>query len=127
MGLIGGRWEWTGTELIDHQGIKEGLAIGKPGPLYGKPPKQVTIYFIGPANGPIKIGYASRLSFRLRDLELANPYPLHVWASVEGPLKLEREYHACFAAHRLHGEWFARCLEIEAEIARLNEIREVAA
>ena len=83
-------------------------------------PKPVTIYFIGPANGPIKIGFAKRLSFRLRELQLANSYPLGVLASVEGPMLLEREYHHKFAAHRLHGEWFSRAPAILAEIERLN-------
>lgn len=83
-------------------------------------PEVCTIYFIGPENGPVKIGFAVNLSKRLRDLELANAYPLKVWASVEASPALEREYHARFAAHRLHGEWFTRCPEIEAEIARLS-------
>ena len=82
-------------------------------------PEIATIYFIGPLNGPIKIGYASRLQFRLKELRLANAYPLEVWASVEAPPSQEREYHRRFAAHRLHGEWFTRTPEIEAEIARL--------
>jgi hypothetical protein len=83
-------------------------------------PAIATIYFIGPEDGPIKIGWASRLKFRLRDLELANAFPLVVWATVEGPVKLEREYHKQFKAHRLHGEWFARHPDILAEIARLT-------
>jgi hypothetical protein len=91
-----------------------------PGRLVRPLPAVATIYFIGPENGPIKIGFASRLEFRVRDLRLANAYPLHVWASVEGAPSLEREYHRQFAANRLHGEWFTRSPEIEAEIARLN-------
>lgn len=83
-------------------------------------PARSMIYFVGPAGGPIKIGRASRLEFRLRDLRLANAFPLELWASIEAPTSLEREYHARFDAHRLHGEWFERCPEIEAEIARLN-------
>lgn len=83
-------------------------------------PAIATIYFIGPKDGPIKIGWASRLEFRLRDLRLANAFPLEVWATVEGPPSLEREYHKRFAEHRLHGEWFERSPSIESEIERLG-------
>jgi len=82
-------------------------------------PERATIYFIGPVDGPIKIGWASRLKYRLRDLELANAFPLHVWATVEAEITLEREYHKRFAEHRLHGEWFERHPDILAEIERL--------
>jgi len=87
----------------------------RPAPLTG------TIYFIGPRDGPVKIGFASRLAVRLKDLRLANAFPLEVLASVEGPPCLERQYHRRFASARLHGEWFTRTPEIEAEIARLVE------
>jgi len=83
-------------------------------------PATATIYFAGPEGGPIKIGFAARVNTRLRDLRLANAYPLRLWASVQAAPSLEREYHRQFAAHRLHGEWFTRCPEIEAEIERLN-------
>ncbi len=79
-----------------------------------------TIYFIGPADGPIKIGHTANLIVRLRNLRLANALPLFLLASVEGPTKLEREYHDRFAAHRLHGEWFAPHPDILAEIERLS-------
>lgn len=88
--------------------------------LHRPAPKSGTIYFLAPMGGPIKIGFASRLMFRLNDLRLANPYPLELMASVEGPPSVERDYHRRFAAHRLHGEWFAPHPEILAEIDRLN-------
>lgn len=83
-------------------------------------PEVATIYFIGPDGGPIKIGYASRLKFRLRDLQNANAYPLIVHATIDGAISLENEYHRRFAAHRLHGEWFEPHPDILAEIDRLN-------
>ena len=79
-----------------------------------------TIYFIGPEGGPIKIGYTANLTARLRSLRLANALPISLLASVEGPTRLEREYHRRFAAHRLHGEWFAPHPDILAEIDRLT-------
>jgi hypothetical protein len=86
------------------------------------PPKTGTIYFLGPEGGPIKIGFAKRLSFRLNDLRLMNPFPLIVHASVDGLASLERDYHRQFAAHRLHGEWFSPSPDILAEIERLTEV-----
>ena len=85
-------------------------------------PTTATIYFIGPKDGPIKIGYASRLEFRLKELRHANAYPLEVWATIEGPPSLERDYHRRFASSRLHGEWFERTPALLAEITRLNTI-----
>lgn len=94
---------------------------GKVTPSPQRPqPAFATIYFIGPDDGPIKIGWASNIVTRVRDLRLANAFPLRIWASVGGPPSLEREYHKRFAAHRLHGEWFERHPDILAEIERLN-------
>lgn len=94
--------------------------VGASEVLYSNPrPTVATIYFIGPKGGPIKIGYAKRLDLRLKDLRSANAYPLEVHASIEGDPSLEREYHARFKEHRLHGEWFAPHPDILAEIERL--------
>lgn len=75
-------------------------------------------YFIGGDIGAIKIGRSINLALRLKDIQACSPIPIRVLATRPGG-KRERLYHALFAAHRLHGEWFARCPEIEAEIARL--------
>jgi hypothetical protein len=134
--LMGGEVYITGPEQLDADGKWRFPTYTKPFGYTGlapwerqdrSPPKLATIYFIGPENGPIKIGYATRLSFRLRDLELANAYPLTVWASVQAAPSLEREYHKRFAAHRLHGEWFTRHDDILAEIAYLNQVAECVA
>lgn len=86
-------------------------------------PAVMTIYFIQSAAGPIKIGRASRLSFRLRDLQLMSPVPLEVAVAFEGPPKLELEYHRRFKPHRLHGEWFSPHPEIINEIDRLKALK----
>lgn len=84
-----------------------------------------SIYFIAPADRcSIKIGFSRRVAFRLRGLQLANAQPLELLAAVEGPATLEREYHKRFAAHRLHGEWFAPHPDILAEIDRLQAAQE---
>jgi hypothetical protein len=77
-------------------------------------------YFIGGEAGPIKIGYSVCPKDRLRQIQYHSPQRLSILAIRNGGLKREAAYHEQFAAYRLHGEWFERCPEIEAEIARLN-------
>lgn len=78
-------------------------------------------YFIGGAEGAIKIGFSVDVASRLRTLRASSPIPLGVLATAPGGATRETAYHYQFAEHRLHGEWFARCPEIEAEIARLED------
>jgi hypothetical protein len=78
------------------------------------------VYFIGAADGPIKIGRAFVPEQRLKDIQCGYPYPLSVLATVKGGAGLERAYHERYAAHRLNGEWFDRAPEILAEIERLQ-------
>lgn len=95
-------------------------AAEKKPPFRSPPPKHATVYFIGSEAGPIKIGYSLRPETRLRDLRLGSPVALDIMAAVEGSPSMERAYHALFAEHRLHGEWFAPHPDILAEIDRLT-------
>lgn len=81
-------------------------------------------YFIGAAHGPVKIGFSTNPDKRMEGFQLCSPYTLSVLATVPGGIIAEREYHKRFAGFRLHGEWFERCPEIEAEIARLSKTGE---
>lgn len=74
------------------------------------------VYFIQAATGQIKIGIAANPAARLRDLQVGSPVALSLLCECEGGRPQEREYHRRFAAHRLHGEWFAPHQEIIAEI-----------
>lgn len=76
-------------------------------------------YFIGGDVGAIKIGRSVNLEVRLKDIQACSPIPIRILATRQG-VDRERLYHKRFASFRLHGEWFDRCPEIEAEIARLN-------
>jgi hypothetical protein len=80
---------------------------------------QTCIYFIGPAEGPIKIGLTNAPLNRVRDFQIGSPVILKIHALTYGALPEEQAYHARFAAHRLHGEWFAPHPDILAEITRL--------
>lgn len=91
-----------------------------PGQRYVAPRASRFVYFVAGEIGAVKIGSARDAEKRLRDLQCGSPIPLRILATVSGGLKVEAEYHRRFAAHRLHGEWFERVPEIEAEIARLQ-------
>ena len=78
-----------------------------------------SVYFIG-CDAAIKIGVSVILKDRFATIQAASPVPLKVLTSIEGDHLLEREYHKRFAAHRLHGEWFAPHPDILAEVDRLN-------
>lgn len=75
------------------------------------------VYFIGPDWGfkRIKIGYTrSSLRARLAGLQTGCPWPLKVYAYMEGGLDLERVFHETFAPLRLQGEWFQIALKLES-------------
>lgn len=80
------------------------------------------LYMIRGGDGPIKIGISVEPEKRLKALQTGYPYPLQIVCVVEGGgAELETAYHARFAAHRLHGEWFEPHPDILAEIERLND------
>jgi hypothetical protein len=82
---------------------------------------QRDVYFIGSKGGPIKIGMSCNLKRRLRELQAQSVEPLSVLAiERHGNSFMEGLYHQRFAEHHIGGEWFLRCPEIEATIARLN-------
>lgn len=68
----------------------------------------MSIYFIqcGGEGGPIKIGRSYRPLDRMRDLQVANPYPLALLADIWATARCERQLHLHLAEHRLLGEWF---------------------
>ena len=80
----------------------------------------VCVYFVGGADGPIKIGATKAPLERLATFQIGSPVKLKIHALAHGGYDLEREYHARFAGHRLHGEWFEPHPDILAEIARLT-------
>lgn len=80
------------------------------------------VYFIGGPDGPVKIGYAKRLTHRLAMLIKEHDTPLAILATTPGGIDLESTYHMKFERHRLHGEWFSRSSEIEAEMTCLTSL-----
>lgn len=84
------------------------------------PPKKHVVYFVQADCGPIKIGTTGNIEWRLKTLEGQSPVPVKLLATTSGQRLDEYAYHARFAAHRLHGEWFSPHPDLLAEIARLQ-------
>lgn len=80
------------------------------------------VYFIGGADGPVKIGSSANPSARLKEVQTGSFRALSILAVRLGGFAQERAYHHRFAADRLHGEWFARSPALEAEIASLSRL-----
>jgi hypothetical protein len=75
-----------------------------------------------PQTGLIKIGstFCPRLMTRMRELEREYGLPMNLLAVVKGGHKVERTYHAQFAADRDHREWFRPSPEMHAVILLAN-------
>ena len=68
------------------------------------------VYFIHMKNNRkvFKIGFTTDLKARLQDLQVAHPYLLQVYATIENvPKKMETELHHFFEKKHVRGEWFA--------------------
>lgn len=85
-----------------------------------RPRKEPVVYFAQAANGLIKIGTTGFIDERMKILAGQSPVAITLLATVQGARADEFVYHARFAAHRRHGEWFEPHPDILAEIARLN-------
>jgi hypothetical protein len=85
-------------------------------------PGRALCYFVGGDEGPVKIGFSIDVASRLRAMQACSPVVLRVLATRTGGEMRESAYHRQFSDHRLHGEWFTRCPEIEAEITHLSPI-----
>lgn len=84
--------------------------------------RQATVYFLRPIgmDGPIKIGFSVDPDGRLNTYMSWSPMPLEMAARLRGPRDLERRFHAAFAIHRIHHEWFEATPALTATIAAIN-------
>ena len=78
------------------------------------------VYFVQ-CNEYVKIGRSTQLPLTLRSLQRGNPYGLEAVAvisceSTERMSELEADLHRQFKEHRIRGEWFFLCPEIETYI-----------
>lgn len=74
------------------------------------------VYFVQcEGGGPVKIGATRNLEQRLLALQTGCPFPLRLLSALPtaDPLGYERHLHRRFARHRLDGEWFKPCPDME--------------
>ena len=77
-------------------------------------------YFAGNSD-MVKIGFSRDVYRRIYDVrDAAGLDTIELFATAHGGRYRETYYHHKFREHRLHGEWFARAPEINAEIQRLG-------
>lgn len=78
-----------------------------------------SLYVIGPADGPFKVGVAADVSQRLAALQTGSPLPLRVWGQRPAPggYEEERSVHSALTPHRRKGEWFDCPLPLACEVA----------
>lgn len=66
------------------------------------------VYFLGGPCGHIKIGFASDIRSRMRELQVGNPEELTLYAYWPGTMADEALAHKRFYLSRIRGEWFSR-------------------
>lgn len=77
------------------------------------------IYFIQSGRGgPVKIGSASNVSKRLKEMQVGNPCPLRLLGVMDLNHSTESELHDMFKGIRVRGEWYWPTLGLLEFIAR---------
>jgi hypothetical protein len=70
--------------------------------------------------GPVKIGWSSMCSERLKVCQSWSPIKLTLEARTPGGERLECRFHVHFAHLHMHGEWFRAAPELDAAIDAIN-------
>ncbi len=80
------------------------------------------VYFMRPVGceGPVKIGFSRLPDTRLAIYMKWSPFDLEIAASIPCDQRDELRFHAAFAAHHMHHEWFAAAPEISATIEAIR-------
>jgi hypothetical protein len=78
----------------------------------------MSVYFITARSvGRVKIGYSDKPRSRVLWISANSPVEVALEATIDGGIDMEAGLHQRFSAHRVKGEWFALCPEIEELIA----------
>jgi Meiotically up-regulated gene 113 len=90
------------------------------------PPLPVPALYVFHAEGTrmIKIGYATDVEQRRREVQVGCPYPLRLlcaFAHVQAA-RIEQRLHTLFASSRIQGEWFLLPDDVPATLAVLARI-----
>lgn len=78
------------------------------------------IYFIQAGEQHIKIGVAFKPANRMRELQVGNPFQLHLRAEINGNRQREMYLHEFYANERARGEWFEPSERLLAYIEKIN-------
>lgn len=83
------------------------------------------IYIIGAGDGLYKVGLATDVVKRLKQLQTANPLVLRVFHQhlTFAPMRMEALIHSLLADCHVRGEWFRDLDAIYEAIAHAEEIR----
>jgi hypothetical protein len=76
------------------------------------------VYFIGGAEGPVKVGWTKTLTRRLSEFQTGNWQELRVLGTMIASADLEIRCHQALREHRVRGEWFER----EPALALLDDL-----
>lgn len=106
----------------NHPAVKPTLAAERAAMLQRS--KMGNVYFLSCDKPlfPIKIGFAIDVRVRMKGLQGAMPWPLHLLFSMEGDVEKERELHSKFSHLRMEGEWFARGHELLEYIEQVRAV-----
>lgn len=66
----------------------------------------------------VKIGVAVDVERRLRHLQMSNPHPLELIATMDGERDLERQLHCRFVRYHARGEWYRYGPRLQAYVAK---------
>jgi hypothetical protein len=82
------------------------------------------VYFIQQGeSGPVKIGFATSVDQRIRQLKTSSPAPLRLLGAIETKKENERFIHTLFGKFRLRGEWFKPDKSIFEFIKKYNSFQ----
>jgi hypothetical protein len=89
-------------------------------------PRPDAFVYVVQAQGdsPIKVGTATDVRVRIKDLQTGNPRPLRLRAVLPGSYDLEHVLHKELAGYRMVGEWFDDQPSIEWFLERVNDLAE---
>lgn len=103
------------------QGLGTAASVAEITPANRRGPS-LWVYFVqGENGGPIKIGRARNLWWRVRGLQAGNWVEIVLVGAVRGARELERALHVEFSSSKIRGEWFRDTPALRQRIIELCE------
>lgn len=89
--------------------------------------KSTFLYVVREHTGLVKIGVAQDPVVRVKNLQVAHPYPLRLIGTVPTTVALERFIHRQFKNDCVRGEWFGLSRRLHHFLAMLESANEIQA